>query len=314
MRFIFLVLFLYLVACNKDEPLVYYKEIDSGTKDILYAIDTDSDDNITVVGGYVWSRGICLQTTNDLSQIQLDSFSNKGQFDLLRTKKDELLTVGADANLFSKSSKQSDWKFHRLQNWDILHNIIETENGYLASGGKSYEHGYIFLINDQYRIDTALYFGHEISQVVRISKGKYISVGWGNLMLSYDSGKTWKLLPNKGDFYASCVFTSPLSGWIVGYNGSLLESKDGGETWHQSSGVISGNGFNSFRKIVQPEENELIITGNNGKLWRSLDFGRHWVKIHIPDDRDIYDIVKKSDGKYVITGSEGYLAELSFRE
>lgn len=312
MRFIILLVFMTFLSCTKEETLVYYKSYILPTSDILHAIDINENDHITIIGGYVWSRGISLESDGDLTRLTLDSFSNKGQFDLLRTKNNELITVGADGQLFLKPSYQAPWTFHRLQNWDILHHVIETENGYIASGGKSYEHGYIYLIDEQFRVDTALYFGHEISEVVHITGQNYLSVGWGNIQISSDAGKTWKILPNEGDFYASCVFTDNLHGWIIGYNGTLLTSTDGGESWQKSQAKISGNGYNSFRKIVKINTKEIIITGNKGKLWRSLDDGKSWQKITIPTNKDIYDISKKSDGSYVLIGSEGYLAEIAF--
>lgn len=310
--FILLTVLLTLLSCTREEVPVYYKVHHSPTSDILYAIDIDQNGHITIIGGYVWSRGISLQSDDDLATLTLDSFSNKGQFDLLRTKNNDLISVGNEGQLFQKTSHREPWKFHRLKNWDILHHVIETEHGYLASGGKSYEHGYIYLINEQFRIDTALYFGHEISEVVHITGQNYLSVGWGNIQRSSDGGKNWQLLPNEGDFYASCVFTDHLNGWIVGYNGSLLKSSDGGHTWQKSNAKISGNGYNSFRKIVQTDSNELIITGNKGKMWHSVDSGKTWIRMALPDENDIYDISKKPDGTYILVGSNGYVAEIRF--
>jgi Photosynthesis system II assembly factor YCF48 len=310
--FILLTALLTLLSCIREESPVYYKAHHSITSDILHAIDIDHNGYITIVGGYVWSRGISLQSDGDLSTLTLDSFSNKGQFDLLRTKNHDLISVGNEGQLFQKTSHREPWKFHRLQNWDILHHVIETEHGYLAAGGKSYEHGYIYLINREFGIDTALYFGHEISEVAHITGQNYLSVGWGNIQRSSDGGKNWELLPNEGDFYASCVFTDQLNGWIVGYNGSLLKSTDSGHTWQKSNAKISGNGYNSFRKLVQIDVNELIITGNNGKIWRSVDAGKNWIRTALPDENDIYDISKKSDGNYIMVGSDGYIAEIGF--
>ena len=312
MRFILYLLSLTFLACSKEETPVFYKTYNPPTSDILHAIDIDENNYITIVGGYVWSRGISLQCDGDLTKLTLDSFSNKGQFDLLRTKNNELISVGTEGQLFQKPSFSAPWTFHRLKNWDILHHIIETENGYLASGGKSYEHGYIYLINEQFRIDTAIYFGHEISEVVHITDQNYLSVGWGNIQRSSDGGKTWKLLPNEGDFYASCVFTDALNGWIIGYNGTILRSVDGGESWRKSQAKISGNGYDSFRKLVKINKNEIIITGNKGKLWRTVDDGKSWQKIALSTNKDIYDIAKKSDGNYIMVGNEGYVAEIRF--
>ena len=90
------------------------------------------------------------------------------------------------------------------------------------------------------------------------------------------------------------------------------KNKTSENRWQKSNAKISGNGYNSFRKIVQTDLNELIITGNKGKMWRSVDSGKTWIRMALPDENDIYDISKKPDGNYVMVGSDGYVAEIRF--
>lgn len=301
---------LILYSCSDEGQAVQFKRKHTGTQDIIYDMDITPDGTLTAVGGYVWSRGLSLTGKVTSDTIMADSFSNKGVFCLLRNRNRELMTVGTDGYLFVKQDNGISWQFHRLSNWDILHNILETNNGYLASGGKSYEHGYIYLLNPDKQIDTAMYFDYEISDIKKTASGRYIAAGWGNVRLSDDGGITWKTLPVKGDFFASCHFDDKNHGWIVGYNGTLLHSADGGNTWFEPDADISANGTNSFRKITGFGKNELMITGNNGRLWRSVDAGKSWTTYKLPTHEDIYDVEKYS-GIYYISGSGGLLAGVS---
>lgn len=305
-----LLLSMFLSSCASEEEYQTFRIIHTGTQDIIYDIDITEQGMLTAVGGYVWSRGIFLAGHVQEDTITSDSFANKGQFCLLRNSKGELLTVGTDGYLFSTADNGHSWKFHRLSNWDILHNIIETGSGYIASGGKSYEHGYIYLINPDLKIDTAMYFDYEISDIREAGNGRYIAVGWGNVRLSTDGGITWQILPVKGDFFASCHFEDALQGWIAGYNGTLLHTADSGDTWTEPDTDIKDNGTNSFRKITGFGNNELLIAGNNGRLWRSVDSGKKWTQYKLPTSEDIYDIMKHN-GIYYLCGSGGLLAEVS---
>ncbi len=298
-----------VVACTTPDDVVSFKTKTTGTSDIIYDLDITPDGRLTAVGGYVWTRGICVSGTATSDIMQVDSISNKGLFSLLRDSQGRLLTTGADGYLFTGSPGDPRWQFHRLSHWDILHNIISTENGYLTSGGKSYGRGYTYLLNRDLVIDTALYFDFEISDVKRVSDRRYIAAGWGNVMLSDDNGHTWKILPYDGDFFASIHFMDSTTGWIIGYNGTMLQTTDGGQTWHKPDIKIGGNGTNSFRKITGTDTRELIITGNLGRLWRSDDAGKTWQQYKLPTDEDIYDAVIHN-GKYYVSGTGGLIAEI----
>jgi hypothetical protein len=301
-----------LYSCTKEETLSSFKQFSTNSSDIFYRVNIDKNDFITIIGGYVWSHGFSI-STQKISNIPVkDTFSNKGIFDLLETKSGRLIGVGTDGYFFIKQNNESKWRFERLSEWDILTSIVETENGFMAAGGKAYETGYLYLLNKENSIDTVLRFGHEISELTRIEKDRYIAVGYGNIMLTKDAGLTWEIKPNKGDFYASAIFMDKKIGFLIGYNGTLLKSVDQGETWQKSKSSIIKNGFNSFRKIKKVDANEIIIVGNNGRIWRSLNSGIVWELYKLPTTSDLYDIAKNGRSEYITVGSNGFVAQIEF--
>jgi len=311
-----LVFSILLISCFKGEELGSLQVIPLPTTDILYAMDISPENKVTLVGGYVWDRGIAVHTDIYGKNIAIDTFSNKGQHDLFRDSKSQLITVGADGYLFVSDDVSRSWQFKRLSNWDILHSIIEVNGGYIASGGKSYENGYIYVINSDFVIDTALYTGYEVSDIALTKTGRLVSVGWGTIQYSDDGGRNWDTTNNEGDFFSSVVFTETnkgfTTGFITGFNGTLLTSTDGGLVWSDYQGKIQGNGYNSFRKIKYLGNGELIITGNQGKLWRSINEGKDWTYYQLPTRADLYDIAKTKIGTYLVCGSSGFFAMATF--
>lgn len=305
-QYLVLLAILLLCSCVKQEELGGFQRIPVATADDFYSLDVEKDGSFAAIGGYVWHRGIVAEGNAQSLVCTVDSFCNKGQFDLLRSRKNLLISVGTDGYFFSKPSGRKSWTFHRLSHWDILHHIIETPDGYLASGGKSYEKGYIFLINPSFSIDTVLYFGHEISEVIPVSKNTFLSLGWGTLQISTDKGHHWQRLELSGDFFASGHFQDSLQGIVIGYNGHTYHTRDGSLSWTKNR--VAGSGFDSFRKIRNTAIHEWWITGTKGRLWHSTDNGRSWRLSQLPVKSDLYDIATLNDGRYLVCGSEGLLA------
>jgi photosystem II stability/assembly factor-like uncharacterized protein len=74
----------------------------------------------------------------------------------------------------------------------------------------------------------------QLNAVTRAGE-RLVAVGVrGLILLSDDAGATWKQAPApvSTDLLA-LHFPTPKLGWVVGHNGVVLHSADGGETWHK---------------------------------------------------------------------------------
>ena len=104
--------------------------------------------------------------------------------------------------------------------------------------------------------------------------------------LSMSSIALSPLDPNHGTLYAGCAQTShaaPFVGPSVGPLIGILKTTDGGLSWNDPS-----NGFfqsQSIMKILAPgvaiNNEEIVLVGTAGGLYRSVDSGRTWVQIGI---------------------------------
>jgi photosystem II stability/assembly factor-like uncharacterized protein len=299
----FILLSVVFSGCLKEDKLILYKKIPTKTNDLLTCVHIDTKGKITILGGYVWSHCFSL-TGTDPENLILDTISDKLLFDLQPIQNNQLIAVGADGYIYT--STENHWTLHRTTGWDILHSIKDDGSYYLAAGGKSYQTGYVYEISKTMQLERVQYFDFEISDIAITADQTVIAVGFGRVIRSDDGGHTWNILPVKGDFFASVVFTDEQTGFIIGYNGTLLKSSDSGKSWQNISSSLKGNGTNSFRKIVYLNNN-LIILGNNGKIWRSTDNGDTW-KYYRPDsETDFYSIAGWKSG-YIIAGSGGCAA------
>jgi photosystem II stability/assembly factor-like uncharacterized protein len=67
--------------------------------------------------------------------------------------------------------------------------------------------------------------------------------GWvvGNSIVirTYDGGYTWSKLDDYASEYRNVYFENSNTGWIVDYNGAILSTEDGGDTWHTETVPVS---------------------------------------------------------------------------
>lgn len=304
----FILLFGFIqVSCERELPSLQEKIIPLPTVDILTSVYVDESGNTVVIGGSVWNYGIQIHIASG-EKIRLDTISDKLLFDVFQDTNQNLYTTGVDGYLYSKSSGQESWQFHRLKDWDILHHITVKDDGKLVlSGGKSYSKGYIYHLDEQMKTDTVLYFPHEISAVQHISGQNFLQVGYGILMYSENNGLDWNDLGIQGDFFSAIAFRDSLYGLVTGFNGSLLRTIDGGKSFTWLQKPAGGTRQRSYRMIKYLGGSHWLIGGNYGRVFLSDDHGESWQTFQLQKNTDIYDAVVLRDSVWMV-GTEGYFA------
>jgi photosystem II stability/assembly factor-like uncharacterized protein len=108
------------------------------------------------------------------------------------------------------------------------------------------------------------------------------------LLTSNDQGKTWlqrtlkerdgSVLFQDRDLYGIRFSPGGKVGWIVGEDGIVLKSSDGGDTWTRLKTGTDKNLFNVF-----PVDDQLVVAvGADGAIVRTTDGGDHWQTIKSP--------------------------------
>jgi photosystem II stability/assembly factor-like uncharacterized protein len=109
-----------------------------------------------------------------------------------------------------------------------------------------------------------------------------------------EESATWKLQRDKQDdiTYYSILFSDKNKGWIIGYNGTIKTTTDGGNVWEsQESGVASNLWAVSFINNTQG-----WISGANNTILKTTDGGKNWINISPSDSIEkIYVEIKFID-------------------
>lgn len=93
-------------------------------------------------------------------------------------------------------------------------------------------------------------------------------------------------------------------GYILGSYGLLLQTLDGGQSWQpliESLGNLDGYHLNA---MIQTD-NSLLIAGEGGSLFRSIDQGAHWESLESPYNGSFFGIQLLDEQHLLVYGLRG---------
>src|ERR1035437_2800366 len=97
---------------------------------------------------------------------------------------------------------------------------------------------------------------------------------------------TWQNPLSQGNPLRSVHFLNANEGFMVGNNGTIIRTIDGGTTW---STIPSGT-RKRLTSICFIDENTGFISGYGGTILKSVDGGLSWVTLSTGTTRDLYSI------------------------
>ena len=114
-----------------------------------------------------------------------------------------------------------------------------------------------------------------------------------------DGGQTW--VPVSTQSSSSVFFINTSIGWVVGPNGSILKSVDGGENW-----TIKTSGTScDLKSVYFWDLNVGMCVGNSGTILLTKDGGESWNPINININWDLTALTFTNSTSIWITGDNG---------
>jgi photosystem II stability/assembly factor-like uncharacterized protein len=131
----------------------------------------------------------------------------------------------------------------------------------------------------------------------------------GNVLLSND-GQQWQQVevPNNATL-TRVRFADANTGWAVGYDGTVLQTADGGLHWTLLQHDASWG--KPYYDLLALDAQQILLAGANGTLKRSSDGGRTLVDITsdaFEDSPNLYNLIVLSDSSLLLAGERGFLA------
>jgi photosystem II stability/assembly factor-like uncharacterized protein len=148
---------------------------------------------------------------------------------------------------------------------------------------------------------------HELTDLAYLGPNTIVAVGYGIIEKSNDKGQTWQPSAISGDFFRAVHFPTATTGYVVGYNGMIVKTTDGGDSWqiiNSGGGGLIGKSYR-MRDVFFVNASKGYIVGEGGVFWRTTDGGGNWYQVAgIPDNLNMQAITVYN-GKGYITTSDG---------
>ena len=140
------------------------------------------------------------------------------------------------------------------------------------------------------------------------NKGVGVSLGSESILISLDGGKNWKIWENRSysitlGTFRKVVFTDEGVGIIVGNDGTLLISINGGQSWSKRDTRTNDD----LKPPVFSSSNVGVIVSIGGTLLLSIDAGRNWENVNSGTRSNLTRPVFTDNHVGVIVGDTGDL-------
>ncbi len=312
-RLIYLCLIIGLTAflsCKKEKISLSWDNLNSGTSHNLTAVHFTHADTGYAVGGDTWYLGIMLHTYDGGNNWQVDSIANKQFFGIDFLPDGTGHIVGIDGYLFEQ--KPDNWQFHRLPRWNILRGVdfYEAQRGVVV-GGEAFSIGVIMTLGDNYATVATDTLDNQLESVTYSDEKTIHAVGYGLILRSTDGGLTWAPSETTGDYFREVQFVNSRTGYIIGYNGTLLKTTDAGESWDRLRGgdqiTVSDKPFLAMHFV---DADRGYICGEGGLLWQTTNGGEDWAIVKDLPNVDFYDVFVIEDTGYLV-GENGQIVRFS---
>lgn len=143
----------------------------------------------------------------------------------------------------------------------------------------------------------------------RAGKG-LAAAGEHGVVIRSDDGVNWRQLPvpvNK--LLTDVFFLDQDIGWVVGHDGLILHTTDGGNNWVFQYYQPSMESPLAFMKILFLDQERGFIAGSGGNLFETRDGGATWQSrvLSTAEDFDahLYGIERLDDGTLMLAGEIG---------
>jgi photosystem II stability/assembly factor-like uncharacterized protein len=125
-----------------------------------------------------------------------------------------------------------------------------------------------------------------------------------------DAGETWELqhqAPEEEVPLLSVWFENAERGLAVGAFAMLLETTDGGETWRRRQLTSNPEEDYHLNALFRGPGNSLFIAAEAGSIFRSLDGGASWERLHPPYQGSFWGGLTVGGDAFLVFGMRGHV-------
>jgi hypothetical protein len=295
-------------SCSKPELDISYEVIELPISEKVRCLEVKGD-SLLIGGGNLNTEGFLIQSDLALTQFNVLTKKLKHEvYDITQFKNRWYIGLDSVEMVVSDSLTSFRTYYWREEDWvsDLskhpIRRFAQTNNGLYAITGGELSFGVIYQTNDANEWNP-LEFENELRALCAFDNTVWVA-GNGRLM-RLTEGIEWQRIDLKDEFIADMVFTSQTSGLAITFDGSILITSDGGDSWSKAKNKSKG-----FLNRVVASGDQVIAIGNAGLIGISNNNGENWKWYSLKEEIDLMDAVIVN-GDCIIGGDDGMLVRFS---
>ncbi|TVR77957.1 MAG: hypothetical protein EA412_09660 [Chitinophagaceae bacterium] len=263
-------------------------------------------------GGNRYTDGLWLRKEDHEENWISDSITDKALYKIRFVNPLFGLVIGFDGRIFRTLDGGENWSLYQYGNYHPFQDIsIANDTVIYLAGGKSYSNGQITKTISGGTHWESSSFEPAIRCLHFFDKDTGFAAGYGVLMFTHNGGESWHNTAIQGDFFIDMFFVDRNAGFLLGYQGKVLKTVDGGESWQT---VLEGNRLFSSRNNPESihfyDKNHGMITGRNGFTAYTSNSGKTWKKINGIPDIHFKSVFMISTTSAYLAGENGTIIEV----
>lgn len=286
-------------SCKKqswDEPVEELNLPYAGPA-IYYTVLVDSGDRVFVLGGEGLLRNDFIQSEDngnswEIFHFNTELYSNKVLYGGT-IRHNAVYAVGFDGKIFRNTSFVYDqWRLRQGDFYWYSHTGIAFGSDAVGCvvGHRDYNKGVIQRIDtaaNSYQVDS---FPFAINDIAFADEATAYAVGYGAVLRSADSGRSWQQLSLTDDNYRSVYCVDKDNIWTVGFNGTIAHITHNGNRYEKVK-----NGQNPFSNTdryldITFRGKDAYIVGEKGVVLYSKDAGASWQRMKKFTKEDLHGV------------------------
>lgn len=315
--------FIFCNSCSKKTLDYEWFNVDTNNMyntQTWWGVHFTSADTGYVCGGTQYAQSVVLKTTNG-GTTWTEQPTNVGKilFDITFVTPQVGYASAYDQQIVKTTNGGATWQVIPLQapflnkSWQPLRSIFFVNDtlGYVA-GGQGYQSGILFKTTNGGATWGYRDFDEELRDVFFVNKNVGFICGYGVVYGTTNGGNTWKPLSITGDYFTSLCFVNEQVGYVVGNEGTIAKTTDGGYNWDilRSANVLLQKKWH-IEKVVFKNTTHGYIVGDN-LVATTTNGGITWHKIEGVNFNDFKNITYLPNTQQLVAvGKQGVIVLLN---
>jgi len=283
-----------LTACQKEQIEIPINEVQTTTNytlnDVFFL-----DENIGYAcGGDRYNVGVFMKTKDGgKTWSSADSIMPKQSYAIHFFDQKRGFVTGFDSWFCSTDDSAKNFGIYYMPAYLPTYDLKfqNNTNGVMA-GGAGLNSGTIYNTKNGGGSWNEQRFDFNLQCAAWVNDMRVMVAGYGVLYVSNDAGETWRAHDDvRGDFFKDICFPTAQTGFLIGWQGMILKTSNGGDTWQKLQSANSG-----FNKRIHLEaidffdENTGAIVGDDGLMYITDNAGKTWKQAKQFTNLNLYDV------------------------